>query len=1003
MRSIHIYVGDTRRKAVFLFCIRQLMLAAVFTWGLFILWGIADYLLTLPFLYRRLFLAAAALTALYAVLRCAHLHLLLLRNPARIIKLIQNKIPALGDELLSAWQLYTNSGAGVSGELINALSLKVEKILAGVPSKNILSLQENIRLPLRLFAVVLAITIWCLALPPYLLRGAPARIINPSAKDTAVSLQTTASQAAFPQFGDFKITFRHPQYTGIAEHTISGNPAIAAIAGTVVEISARSSIALANANIIAPGGTSIPCTIKNDAITASFTISNSGNWHIAAESESGFADPQPPEYPVIVTPDRPPEINLLSPLDDLVIAPEVELPLVVEAHDDFGITKMVLNYQTGDGNTHRALIPLTRGSGDNIVEYTWDTTKLGLTAGARVSYFIEAWDNDTVTGPKSAVTNTMSLQCADYLQEHDAIEKELEAFRDMLLNVLADQTMARESLKEIQTSFSTATWNNLTERQNDIRAKTETAQNSLNGILSRMERDPCTDFSTFNEYKGLSSHIEHLKDNPMREASQALQNKDLERAGVNQDEIISGLEKMGVLAQDIWQYQRMRDLFESGADLEKNAGDLVNQLSGAPVPEELVKTLKNIENLIDKIQRQLAKLPQELPEDFINSPAVKQIDMQKTRALSDELSDAVKRGDWARARELASSLQKNLASLLETMQEAGSDVGFSKDAAGKMQEELSARRQQLDDIISRQEKVTAAAGQLEETRKQALFSVQEKSLTKLYLKQKAITERAKTTIPGMRSRLPDKAFPCEQTLSLMQKVTDEFRSRRAYNSQKFLSDIISAWEPAAAGSQSLPAGDPLQADISFVLSGEKEILENLRSPQEGELLNENELGQLQKLRAEQGAVEEKTRDLHKSLQEFTRKSAAIAPDTFNNLKSAAGEMAASAREMDARNTAGAAESCRKALEHLQAGKDGMAGAQESMSGHGQNSGTPVAGPVQMRSGGSAGMRSAPVKLPRAADYKPPREFRQEILDALKEKYPAQYEKIIKEYYRKLTE
>ena len=990
--------------AAVLFCMRQLMLAAVFSWGLFILWGIADYVFALELLYRRLFWAATVLTALYTIFRCVHLHFMLLRYPGQIINLIQNKIPGLGDELLSASQLSLKSARGVSGELIDALSAKVERALAQVPPGNILSPKESIRLPLRLSAVIFAVTFCCLLLPPYLLRQAPGRIIYSFSKNAADKPPVTAASApaAFPQFGDFKITFRHPPYTGLAGHTVSGNPAIAAIAGTVVEISARSSVPLSNANVILPGGASAPCVIKDDIIFTTFTISNSGSWHIAAESAGGTSDISPPEYPVLATPDRPPEISLLSPEDDLVIAPAVEVPLVIEAHDDFGISKMVLNYQIDDGGTRRSVIPRTRGA-DNIIEYAWDTSSLGLSAGAHVRYFIEVWDNDTVTGPKSAVTATLSLQCADYGQEHDDIEKELKEFRDMLVNVLADQTLARESLRGLETLFSTAAWNNLAAQQNDIRSKTAAAENRLNDILSRMERDPYTDFSTFNEYKGLSSHIEYLEENPMQEAVRALQDKDLETTGANQDEIISGLEKMGLLAEDIWQYQRMRDLFESGSDLEKNAGELVNQLAGTPAPEELEKTLKNIENLLDKIQRQLAKLPHELPEDFINAPAVKEINLQESKALSDELGEALRRGDWERARALASNLQKNLASLLETMQEAGNDVGFSKDAAGKMQDELSAGRRTLDDIISGQEKVAAATERLEEIRRKALFGAQEKSLAQLYLKQKAITERAKTSLPAMRNRLPDKASPCGQTLALMQKVMDEFQSQRAYNSQKFLPDIITAWEPAAAGAGSLSDGDPLRADISFVLAGEKEILQKLQSPQGGELFNENESGQLEKLRAEQNALEEKTRSFHKSLQEFTRKSAAITPDTFTNLKSAAGEMAVSSREMERKNTAGAAEACTKALEHLQAGRSEMAGAPGRMAGHGQNSGTPVAGAVQVRSGGMTGLSSTPVKLPRAADYKPPREFRQEILDALKEKYPVQYEKIIKEYYRKLTE
>jgi hypothetical protein len=77
---------------------------------------------------------------------------------------------------------------------------------------------------------------------------------------------------------------------------------------------------------------------------------------------------------------------------------------------------------------------------------------------------------------------------------------------------------------------------------------------------------------------------------------------------------------------------------------------------------------------------------------------------------------------------------------------------------------------------------------------------------------------------------------------------------------------------------------------------------------------------------------------------------------------------------------------------------------DGMGQQGRMSGTPAGSPIQVRTGnGATGWRSAPVALPRADEYRPPQEFRQEIMDALREKYPLQYEKMIKDYFRRLTE
>jgi hypothetical protein len=67
-------------------------------------------------------------------------------------------------------------------------------------------------------------------------------------------------------------------------------------------------------------------------------------------------------------------------------------------------------------------------------------------------------------------------------------------------------------------------------------------------------------------------------------------------------------------------------------------------------------------------------------------------------------------------------------------------------------------------------------------------------------------------------------------------------------------------------------------------------------------------------------------------------------------------------------------------------------------------GRPMAGSIQPMPGGSgAGARAASVRLPKADEYKPPREFREELLRSLREKYPKAYERTIKEYYERFAD
>ncbi len=54
-------------------------------------------------------------------------------------------------------------------------------------------------------------------------------------------------------------------------------------------------------------------------------------------------------------------------------------------------------------------------------------------------------------------------------------------------------------------------------------------------------------------------------------------------------------------------------------------------------------------------------------------------------------------------------------------------------------------------------------------------------------------------------------------------------------------------------------------------------------------------------------------------------------------------------------------------------------------------------------GGQKGSRTGTVRIPGAEDYLPPKEFREEILESLKEKYPQSQEETIKQYFKKITQ
>ncbi|MHB9154153.1 MAG: DUF4175 family protein [Endomicrobiales bacterium] len=814
----------------------------------------------------------------------------------------------------------------------------------------------------------------------------------------------------YPQLGDFTVRYEYPAYTGIAPQEVKGSPSLSALAGTRVTVTARSSKKLKSASLLKTWEGEASAGVNRDLVTVRFTVSTDGSYRIRAQAEDGTTDPDPPEFAVRAGKDEPPRVDLLSPAEDLVIPSDSEIPLVGEARDDFGLTRVELRYKRGDRKEERVtVLSLPQGTGQKSFEYLWKTANLNAKPGEKITYCLEAWDNDTHSGPKSSVTPLRFLEITDYEREHEKIEEELRHLKESLLNVLADQTGAREKARALEAQFSTPTCHAALREQQQVRAGLQKPADTLKNLLLRMENDPLTDFSTFTEYRGLATCLEQLRDGPAAEALAALGNREFARAGREQDEIIAALEKLSLLSGDLWQYQRMRDVMDRSAELRNASRRLSERLGEGAPPGELRDALEHISGLLEKIQRQLSQFPQELPEDFVNSPAVKEINMSSYQDLASRLREAIERGDWEKARSLASSFTQDLESLLQTLETAGKDTGFASASGERLKNEIARYGMELEKIRKRQEEVTAENEQMEGLRRQNLFRAQETHLDGLFNKQKLLIERAQQLKGRAAPLLPPYAGSLDPSLVLMRKVLDEFSRKRVYHSQKYLEDVMAL----LAGGDRIVANDSsgldaetrqsFRGEAGALIAGEKEILDFLKKEPDNSFFSPSQEEELRSMARKEDGLSDETRRFRRMAEEFGRQSTALDQKTFRSLEQAAVEMRSAADDLRGSRSTEALEHGQKALEHLTQAQKGVSSAMEAMGERGQKAGKPVASPLQMRSGGGTGFRSAPVKLPRINEYKPPREFRQEIMDALKEKYPPQYEKLIREYYRRLTE
>ena len=196
---------------------------------------------------------------------------------------------------------------------------------------------------------------------------------------------------------------------------------------------------------------------------------------------------------------------------------------------------------------------------------------------------------------------------------------------------------------------------------------------------------------------------------------------------------------------------------------------------------------------------------------------------------------------------------------------------------------------------------------------------------------------------------------------------------------------------------------------------EKKILEKLEKSMKSnsQLLSGSDREKLKELAEKQQQLKQRSDRLGQGLKKLSMKTSAIGPEILGNMNNGSAEMGKAGKALYEGETGQAVESEQAALQYLAQGREGLKSAGQQLAqmmqqlGMGMQLGQGM--PRFMQPGGGAlpggrmGFREGKVRIPTAEDYQVPKEFRQDIMEALKEDYPQLYKDLIKKYYRRLTE
>ena len=520
-----------------------------------------------------------------------------------------------------------------------------------------------------------------------------------------------------PYLTHLRVRVKPPAYTGLPVREGADNDGnLAALFGSKVALSFEAQKPLSSAKLVFDDGKTIPAEVDEKEGTAEFVIARHGHYKVQVTDRDGHANIDPIEYEIRPILDETPQVEITRPGTDQDLTEQLFETLGIEARDDFGFSSLQLHFTIASERASERKkflnLPLSQAKDNSLVlAYGWDLSGLRLNPGDVVSYYAEVADNDAVSGPKKAQSQTyrfrlpsldeMIAEAAQGTEENlSALEQAaaqqreiLEKFKQKSKELLQSGKLDWETKKQIE---------ELAKNQSAVEARLAEMQKSFEENLRKMEENRLVNQELAQKMQELTELWEKVATPEMKEQmkklAEALSKLDpellqraLDELNLTQEQILKNLERSIELLKRMALEQKMDALLKQAQKVLEEQKNINQEASGDSKKSlsELAQKEKKAKEELEKLEKQAAELKKELEKNS-------QLDSAATGKMCNSPSQSG-------AREKMAETQKNFeANQKKSGQESGREA---EERLEKMLADMQSAKEQLDQ--SEKEKMLA--------------------------------------------------------------------------------------------------------------------------------------------------------------------------------------------------------------------------------------------------------------------------------------------------------
>ncbi len=713
-----------------------------------------------------------------------------------------------------------------------------------------------------------------------------------------------------PVIKTLDVAINSPAYSHIPKAEQQDNGNVSALTGSVVNLNLTSTKPLIKAWLEFGDTTKKELSVNSTGASGNFIVKKDDNYKIVVKDKNGNLNLSPIIYSVKALADAYPSIEIVSPNSNTSLANDNRLPVDVKIADDYGFTKLILCYRLSQSkyepvqNDYKSLeIPINKNINQEEVQYVWNLTALNLTAEDVVTYYLEVFDNDIISGPKSTKSPSFSVRVPtldEVLNKADqAQNKSVDNMEQTLKKAEELKQRMQEISQELKQDKKDITWQEkqkIEQTLNDfkqLQEKVSDVSKDLQKMQQDLQKNNMLSKETLEKYTELQNLFKEMSTDEMRKAMEQMQNilqnmdrkmtqDALENMKFNEDQFRKSIERTMNLLKRIQVEQKIDDLLKRTEQISKDQNEIQQQTKKSDASNnkdelskkqnDLTKDAEDYSKQLHDLQKKFEEL-KDLPKDQLEKLS-KEYEEQKNEQLSQKASEDIQQNQVSQAQQNQSQIMQNMQQMKKGMQQLQQSIARQNQLQTftdmmKITDNLitlSKQQEQLENQTSKSDQSTTSGNE----NAQRQNGIQN-NLDKIMQQLSKLSQKTFAITPEMGKALGDAERQMNQAIQNIQSRNKQAASNNQGQAMEGLNEaaslLKSSMEQMMQGGQG--GGMPSLMQQLQKLSGQQMSLNNLTQMLQQAMkgsLSMQQQAQMQRLAQQQELIRKSLEQLNKEAQ-----------------------------------------------------------------------------------------------------------------------------------------